>query len=78
VLNIFEGKKTVDTIMSTFNQTINELQELHDRELAEALRLDSEASALSSQAKSARAEAGRAASISSRLFQLVGDKACAA
>ena len=65
------AKKTVDGVMSAFNQTIADLNEVQQREIAEAERLRAQAAELMSTAAAAEAEANRAGILTTRLNTLI-------
>lgn len=71
MLSIFDTKKTVDGVMAVFHQAIDDLRDVHDRELADAGRLEEEAAAALANANAARREAGRASRVAQALSNLV-------
>lgn len=69
-MNLF-AKKTVASVLGAFTTAITDLEEVRQRELAEAQRKEEEAQLALRAAADARIEAGRAEAVSSRLRALV-------
>jgi hypothetical protein len=63
--------KTVDNIMSAFNQTIADLNEVTARELSVSEELTRQADLLKKQAEEAASEGARAETLATRLTALV-------
>lgn len=70
-MNLFGTKKTVASVLGAFTTAIADLDEVSERELAEANRKNEEASAALTAANEARLEAARAQAVGRRLRQLV-------
>lgn len=62
--------KSVDSVLSAFNQAIDDLQEVHDREVEEVRRQEEIAAQALTASNAARSEAARAAEVGLRLRNL--------
>ncbi len=73
IINFIIGKKTVDGVMTVFNKTLADLQQVHRQHSEEAERKTQEALEAQAAAQAATDEARRAAAVSNRLTALIGD-----